>query len=105
MHSSTGQCASHKGEPAQLEQFSSITASSAVPLRFLVASAAMRFDPRFLESSLEKECQRNRQQNPPVSNQPDAPPLQPVNKIGRARYELAQNLLRRGIIPHFAQRL
>jgi hypothetical protein len=41
MQLSTGQWASHIGEPAQLEQFSSITAKSAVPLRFFVGSSAI----------------------------------------------------------------
>jgi hypothetical protein len=41
MQSSTGQWVSQMGEPAQLEQFSSITARRAVPLRFFVASAAI----------------------------------------------------------------
>src|SRR3990172_11140990 len=34
MQSSTGQCNSHTGEPAQLLQLSSMTARSGVPLRF-----------------------------------------------------------------------
>jgi hypothetical protein len=56
MQSSTGQWASHIGEPAQLEQFSSITAKSAVPLRgFFVVSSAIRLAPRFLETSLHKQ--------------------------------------------------
>src|SRR5690348_8030971 len=38
MQFSTGQCSSHRGEPAQLLQFSSITARRAVPLRFFFSS-------------------------------------------------------------------
>src|SRR5581483_9998024 len=91
MQFSTGQCASQIGEPAQLEQFSFITASSAVPLRFF--ASAIGHCPHFLETPLEGERYRQRQQNPPVSNQADAAPFEPVNEVGRARHQLAQRLL------------
>ena len=38
MQSSTGQCTSHRGDPAQLVQFSFITARSAVPFLFLASA-------------------------------------------------------------------
>src|SRR6476646_6595001 len=59
MQFSTGQCSSHRGEPAQLLQFSSITARRAVPLRFFfssgcaVPSVMVPPDP-YLHSSMER---------------------------------------------------
>jgi hypothetical protein len=44
------------GEPAQLEQFSFMTANRAVPLRFFVASA-IRCAPRFVKTSFKKQRQ------------------------------------------------
>src|SRR3990172_3539062 len=105
MQPSTGQWASHKGEPAQLEQFSSITANRAVPLRFLTASA-MRFAPRFpFETPFKKKTDGDSEPQPPVTNQPDPPPLEPINEIGRAGDQLAQGLLRARVILRLDQHL
>src|SRR5262249_37712626 len=103
MQSSTGQCASQMGEPAQLEQFSFITARSAVPLRFL--ASAIRFDPPFHEPSPKRDRDGRRQQHPPVPNQPYSAPFEPVNKVWRSRNQRAQSLLSSGIIPRLAHRL
>src|SRR6476646_6809687 len=102
MQSSTGQWASQMGEPAQLEQFSFITARSAVPLRFF--AAAIRFDPSFHEPPSKRD-HHHRQQQPPITNQSDSAPLEPVNKVWRARKERAQRLLSSGVIMRFAHRL
>src|SRR5918999_2673436 len=97
MQSSTGQWASQMGEPAQLEQFSFMTAKSAVPLRFFVASA-IRLRPRSHKPSFRKKSQGHQQEHPPITDQAYAAPLQPVNKIGRLLVQPAQNLLRPRII-------
>src|SRR5512144_778036 len=103
MQSSTGQWASQMGEPAQLEQFSFITARSAVPLRFF--ASAIRFDPSFHEPPSKGDNHRRRQQHPPITNQSYSAPLEPVNKVWRARNERAQRLLCSGVIMRFAHRL
>src|ERR1051325_10735061 len=90
------------GEPAQLEQFSFMTARSAVPLRFL--ASAIRFDPPFHEPPSKRDNDRHRQQHP-KPNQPYPAPLEPVNKIWRAANERAQSLLSSGVITRFAHRL
>src|SRR5687767_8582560 len=101
MQPSTGQCASHSGEPAQLEQFSSITASRAVPLRFF--ASAIRLHPRFLQPCPERERYRDREQYPPVSDEPYSAPIQPINEIGRVGIEPRENLLSFGVVPFFLQ--
>src|SRR6476661_811673 len=96
MQSSTGQCASQIGEPAQLEQFSFITASSAVPLRFF--ASAIGFYPRPSQSAFESPQNCQCHQYPPKKNQADAAPFEPVHKIRRTADQAAQNLLSAGIV-------
>src|SRR3990170_7885675 len=99
MQSSTGQWSSHKGEPAQLEQFSSITARRAVPLRFFVDSTAMRLSPCLFILRLQEQRRRDQKQRPIITNELEFPPFQPINEIGGFTHKAAQSLLGPGIIP------